>query len=473
MKKLLYSLFVFVVFIATTTPISANASVSISGPSSVSPGESFTVSLNNNNDNYSITGTMSASGSGSGSTDIALSQKGSQSLTIKAGSSGSITVKFSGQSALNGPPFTKGSTGTSKTITIVSSSGGSNSGGSSSGGSSSGGSYNPYLPKGESEAEKVARLEREAKEKAEREQKTPLIGGFEVISNDTKLNGKVLGKIETKFESFEYESMLPLFVNKVTLKATGVKEGAKVTLEANHDVNDKPISVKVQASLGDVKQEFTINLKPSDKKLFKYENEGVVYHDEAVDKVMASFGFKPEAIKIDGVDSSVYVKGSLKLQLIMNDAKQLMFYRLDEGLKVESKGYFLAAEGGSVYVTADAATSDLAKETLRGKGYQKVTLDVVPYFESIDSALVYQPTFYGWEFEEGYVVVGSDGKLENELFHVNPTHRVSAAVVAFDVQNPTLLYVSIGLGVALAAVSGAFIANYVSVDRKFKRIKNR
>ena len=467
-KILILIVTVVIMFFGNTMPINA-ASASISGGGTVTVGGTINITISahapggffqatSSSSNASIATVQNPKLMSNAPDDSETANPPTRTIAVKGISVGNTQVTVNVQ----GDDFSGASFNTTKVIhiNVVAPSTPSPGGGNSSGGNSStGGSNTIDRPtQVETEAERIARLEREAaakKEAEEREEaarkeaeaKIPLVTALEVISKSDKHLDKVIKSFDIEESVYEYAYDLPMFIEDISLKVTGA-EGATIDYEADHSITGEK-SIIIKASKGEVSQEYTLKLSPS-----KFEkivtDDGTVYQDEVLDTAFSDLGYEVKDVEFEGKPVRMFSKDKMNLQMIMNDKKEVSFYRLnDDGSKIENGSVLLMND--EILFVRNELPEELESKTLYGQSYKDVELPALEFLEEVDSSLASKQVAKGWKFDDGSVVNAVNSDLGEDLYYVSAESNVKAAVVAFDASNPTLMYALIGVSTLLVA----------------------
>lgn len=462
-KKIILILSMFLMLTTNSKSVVA-ASASISGGGTVTVGSSIYITISANAPGGFYQGSAGSANSGVATVnrssfmanapdDSTSANPASTSIEVRGVSVGTTTISVN----VKGEDFNGNPLSASKNISInvvaPTNSGSGN------GGNTGGGSNTINRPtQVETEAERIARLEREAaakKEAEEREEaarkeaeaKIPLVTSIEVVSKSDKHLDKVIKSFDIEESVYEYAYDLPMFIEDINLKVTGA-EGATLDYDADHSITGEK-SIIIKASKGEVSQEYSIKLSPS-----KFEkvvtDDGIIYQDEALDTAFSDLGYEIKDVEFEGKSVRMFSKDKMNLQMITNDKKEVSFYRLnDDGSKVEH-GSVLLMNDDILFVRTELP-EELQSKTLYGQSYKDVELPALEFLEEVDSSLVSKQVSKGWKFDEGSIVNAVNSELEEDLYHVSSEGNVKAAVVAFDANNPTLMYALIGVSTLLVA----------------------
>ncbi len=441
-KKILTTICAVVLMVLfTTINVVAAPSVSLSGPRSVTVGDSVTITISNDSSGkYSLTGTVTVSGASSGSLVVALNAAGSNTVNVNASKTGTINVSFKGEYALNEAPFTPGSVTKSLTITVKEkpSTGGGNTGGSDNTGGGNTGTYNPEMPKGETEAEKKAR------ELAER-QKKPLIENISIISESTRLKGETLLEDNPSVSKFDYAFELPRGVDAFKLDLVPIADDVVLEytqmykLDAGHD----KVEIVVRASQDEVEQEFKITVKkaPESKAVYTVGQGSYRFlNDELLDKVISKYGF--EVVYFDeDVDKTdyYYQYGENKLVLVYGDNGEGKWLLIDGNRNVLNEVLIVVDGEDKVTLLIDKVLEEDDKRTYGGRRYGPIVVLVDNDFYNLDYGLNFATDIKGWEHDlDSYFTHAIDLNGDEKLVYLDKQGHTEVAYVAFDNQGVSL-----------------------------------
>lgn len=314
-KILLCGIFAISFLIGNFINIQA-ASFSIStSKSSVQPGQSFTVTVTGNDcvgrvDFVASNGTLSSSS--------VWVENNSASVTVTAGSSGTVSVTATpatGFSDGNGDPYNPGSRSVSVSIKQPQSSSSSSSSSSGSSSSSSSGSSKPATTTPAQEPEQDTR------------------------SKNYKLSSLSVdqGTLSPKFDAevTSYKVSLPKDAAEITVSAKAEDSKAKVTGTGKKELKagDNKIQVTCTSEYG-TKQVYTINVYVDEEPLVYLDHDGaslgVVRNTEDV-KVLD--GFKESKVKVGDEEIAAWTNETMN---------QTIVYLIDEE---DNKGFYLFEDG--------------------------------------------------------------------------------------------------------------------------------
>ena len=477
MKKIIKFLVIFTMVFSIVSPFQdlLAQSFSVSANKSASPGEKVYVGVNFNGEGRF---NISVSNGAGGSTFWYPDSKGA---TITVGSSGTTTVTVTAVNAVTTDEIEINGQTVSIQIQIKAPSTGGGSSGGNSGGSNNGGgsvpgnsgTYNPNLPIAETPAEKAARLEQEEADRLKKEQSTPLIESIEIVSNSDKRKDKVLETLLPEFELFDFEYVLPTFIDNVKFNVKPVGDDVTVLVEPEYSISESS-TIVIKATKGEITQEYKITVSPNADALIKTD-KGIVYQDDLLNQKFVDLGFELKEIEIAGNASTMFTKGLLNLHMIMNDERKVEFHRLDENGVSLDEGQIIL-DDSSVYFVGTELPEEIKTYKLYNEGVKNIPLQIPEFLAEVDESLSIASNTEGWEYEEGSVFYALNEELSTNYIRTTSENKVDIIVVAFDKigkMDSIVLYGVMILITLLLTITTWFIVYYIRTKKRFKMMSHR
>lgn len=434
--KLLLLVMMFISVFANFTKVEAATASSSMSKTTFTEGQTATLTLKISDPNGMIEATITSTGviRVDGSTSITV-----QSMTNTATVTVSAVGQGTGKVMVNGfgvdTDMNKQSLNKEFNITVSpkTTSGGSNN---NSGGNT--GTYNPEMPKGETEAEKKAR------ELAER-QKKPLIENISIISESTRLKGETLLEDKPSESKFDYAFELPRGVDAFKLDLVPIADDVVLEytqmykLDAGHD----KVEIVVRASQDEVEQEFKITVKkaPESKAVYTVGQGSYRFlNDELLDKVISKYGF--EVVYFDeDVDKTdyYYQYGENKLVLVYGDNGEGKWLLIDGNRNVLNEVLIVVDGEDKVTLLIDKVLEEDDKRTYGGRRYGPIVVLVDNDFYNLDYGLNFATDIKGWEHDlDSYFTHAIDLNGDEKLVYLDKQGHTEVAYVAFDNQGVSL-----------------------------------
>lgn len=480
-NKLITLMVGFVIFSISISPkVQAAASVSISAPSTVEVGKSVKITLNNNSNDYSVAGLLSITGAASGSLDIAMNGKDSQSITVTPKSNGTITVSFSGDSALIGPPFTKENLRSSKTISVKSPTTGGGGGSSTRPDGNTGentGSYNPSYPNEETEAEKKARLEREREELL----KTPLIEKFTFYSESERLKGEEVLRVDAKHDTFKYTATLPRNIEAFKLDITAVDEDVVLEYDKMYKLdegNDK-VEIVIKASKGDISQSYNLSVMRFVESEMNFNFQGNQYSllvDSLIDSRLKEYGISYNVVD-EKLNSYFYQYKNAKFILTYDEENKAHWFLTNDKLELVKEFVLTLDENSTPHFIVDVPIEE--PQTLNGNRYLKTSLPLSEKIASLDSSVQFSDTVSAWQYEDAswftheLVLASEDEELNLDAYQIvylDNDSKIVQGFVNFDDSSSSWMYLSMILGALLVLMILIFVFYWYSMNKRINKI---
>lgn len=487
MKRRLILGFMSVFMFFSIISIEASSIVGIStNKSTYNIGETITINISDIHGDYAFSGSYSVTGSASGSGEVAVFASASQRVTVTANSAGKVNISATLKATnVNDVSDIRNIT-VSHSVTVKAAGGGGsggsggssggNSGGSNNGGGSvpgNSGTYNPNLPIAETPAEKAARLEQEEADRLKKEQSTPLIESIEIVSNSDKRKDKVLETLLPEFELFDFEYVLPTFIDNVKFNVKPVGDDVTVLVEPEYSISESS-TIVIKATKGEITQEYKITVSPNADALIKTD-KGIVYQDDLLNQKFVDLGFELKEIEIAGNASTMFTKGLLNLHMIMNDERKVEFHRLDENGVSLDEGQIIL-DDSSVYFVGTELPEEIKTYKLYNEGVKNIPLQIPEFLAEVDESLSIASNTEGWEYEEGSVFYALNEELSTNYIRTTSENKVDIIVVAFDKSgkmDSIVLYGVMILITLLLTITTWFIVYYIRTKKRFKMMSHR
>ncbi|WP_342622001.1 hypothetical protein [Erysipelothrix sp. P66] len=458
----------------------ASGSISISGPSSLAPGETgyYTLTFSASETAYFSYNTSVSNGSAGGETSSGAFGSGeskteSASISVTAGSSGTVVISVSGVAATTSANASEFSIGGSKEVAIVASSGGGNSsgnGGSSGGstGGSTGGSSGGSSQGGAEAPSKTPEELKEEAEQAEKERKEEIAKSFlvesiDIISSDTKLYGETLKTIKIEEGKTEYEYTLPKRVNKVLLDVASTGNDVTLTFDKEYEFKDdvKEHVITVRGAQEDVVKEYKVTLKRNldEPTVVKVDDHDLtVYEDEMLDRYMESIGFKQAEIKIGDQKINGFGNGNLKAMLTLENGEASWRVFSNDDAYLGDAVMMMRSEKEPFFIQSTTNGSD--HEKVNKATYVDHTLELDKKILEIDPELKFKQTYKAWDLEdESQLLYGINSKGKQGFYNLDVDKNIEWSVVGFDHVDNAYVTATWGLSGALAVVSSGLVAS--------------
>lgn len=445
------------------------------------PGDTFTIVIDSGQSKrayYDIRLKISDSSVISGPTSYTSSQDDPSkiTLTFKALKVGNATVTVEDRSSENsdGVLLNISQNPISISVTKKPSSGGNDSGGGSSGGNTGeglgSGTYNPSLPKGESEEERKAR-------ELEARRKIPLVESIEIISEATRLKGESLGVIETKENTFEYAMVLPRGVDAFKLDLKAIEDSVKLDytqmykLDAGHD----KVEVRAKATQDEIEQTFIITITKAVESDRVYHFNGIDYrllNDEILHKTFTDHGlsvhyFDEEKDKTD----YYYMVGKNRLILVYDGDNNGKWLLIDESRTVLREVLMVSDKDDNLTLVVNETLAEDDNRTFGGRRYRAIEVELSDVFTDFGYGLNFVNETSGWENDLNSIFTHAiDDEGELRLIYLNDRGESEVAYVAFDEQGFSLDNMVMPV---IAGISGISSLGLLVYNRKQeKRIKD-
>ncbi len=436
MKKLFKIFLLSIIFTLSTAKVSAAAFSVSSSASTVSPGGTFNVNIS-----FPGEGKFSvAVSNGTITSSSSFWYPDTKQVTVKAGNSGTVKVTVTAVDITNSNTLEQienQSVSVSVNIKQSTNSGG-NTGGSDNTGGGNTGTYNPEMPKGETEAEKKAR------ELAER-QKKPLIENISIISESTRLKGETLLEDNPSESKFDYAFELPRGVDAFKLDLVPIADDVVLEytqmykLDAGHD----KVEIVVRASQDEVEQEFKITVKkaPESKAVYTVGQGSYRFlNDELLDKVISKYGFEVVYFDEDVDKTDYYYRyGESKLVLVYGDNGEGKWLLIDGNRNVLNEVLIVVDGEDKVTLLVDKVLEEDDKRTYGGRRYGPIVVPVDNDFYNLDYGLNFATDIKGWEHDlDSYFTHAIDLNGDEKLVYLDKQGHTEVAYVAFDNQGVSL-----------------------------------
>lgn len=449
----------------------ASANVSISIPSQVTVGVPFNVTVSYSGTENTLWEVKVTSTAGDNRfyedyNGYEGKRSGSKTFQTTINSPGKYTfsVTTAGSMGYDSEEYLTATASAQITVVEKSSSGSDNTGGGNTG------TYNPEMPKGETEAEKKAR------ELAER-QKKPLIENISIISESTRLKGETLLEDKPSENKFDYAFELPRGVDAFKLDLVPIADDVVLEytqmykLDAGHD----KVEIVVRASQDEVEQEFKITVKkaPESKAVYTVGQGSYRFlNDELLDKVISKYGF--EVVYFDeDVDKTdyYYQYGENKLVLVYGDNGEGKWLLIDGNRNVLNEVLIVVDGEDKVTLLVDKVLEEDDKRTYGGRRYGPIVVPVDNDFYNLDYGLNFATDIKGWEHDlDSYFTHAIDLNGDEKLVYLDKQGHTEVAYVAFDNQGVSLDGMVMPV---IAGVSGISSIGLLIYSRKqSKKISN-
>lgn len=465
MNKYIKTLILVFIMFTSIHVVEANPGVSISAPSSAKVGDTVNITVNNTNGDYLVEGTLSVSGGASGSLAVFMQTKDSQTLSVKITKDATVNISFNGRTVNVNDPEKASGIQRSASVSIAKpapapkpgSSGNSSSGGGSQSSQDAGnaststGTYNSSLPKGETEAEKNARLEKEAAEKLAELTRQPVFTEISLISQDTRLNGENVGKVKTEVDTFKYTYKLPRSIRKFSLDIKTDKD-VKLTYDKLYqlDENHDKVVVIIDAEKGEVKQKYELTIELHKESEVTLADNYALVSDSIIDAELKKLGV--EVVK--GEKFSYYRYNNQDFVLTI-DAYNVAQWVLLKDEAFDKVVILTVDQNENLRFLVNIEDTELKDNLHNGKAYEVVDVEVSNLITLLDESLAFNNQLYGWNTDKGVIT--------HELVNGNPElafvgkDTVHTAYISWDVVDKRLEYYAYAMTALFALTAAASI----------------
>lgn len=481
-RKLFLSALMFVMAFNIITPVKAATSFSVSASAgSVGPNGTFTVYVSSNGE-----GRVTASASnGSITSASSIWYPEGKAFTVKANGSGTVSVTVTAVTLSDGKDEIVNA---SKTVNVN--------------------VVQPPKPKVETEAEKKARLEKEAAAKKEREEKeaaaklearknTPMITNLSLVSNSERMKDSEVKNIKTEVSKFAYEVTLPRNVNEFKINTETIAKDVVVTKEEAYAFgeNQDKLEIKLKTKQDEITQDYTITVnKYQDSKVTVTDNETVydLLVDPVIDKKLKKLGIEKTIVdpKKDK-EMFMYEYEGKKFTLVYDTEKTARWFFIDETNTLLDEFVLLIDENNIPrFIENVTFKEDTEVPTLMQNKYEEIEIQLPEVITSLDESVKFNNLIKGWKYDETSVVTHEFNNVveqdedvpetinetktevnELDLYNrvvIDQSGSIKTAVVVFDAVGSNSSVYAIVVTVLLVLVSIAFAIYVVMMQRKMK-----
>lgn len=484
-KILLIFTMILLMIPLNTKFVSANSgSISISGPNTLKPGETgnYTLTLSASDtaffshnvtvSNGTVLTNQSSSVLGDGE-----SKSTKITVSIKAGSDGTMSINANGSAATTGASPAEFAISGSMKVSVKAPAPNPTPTN-----PTTPSNPKPTTPTAPSKTPEQIAKEKEEAEKAAKEaekakaQKTPLVSEIKLFSNSVKLYNEMINEVKPEFDKWDYSYNLPKRIDKVFINVKAVDPNTVLTFDETFDFNDiegNDYTFEVRAKLGDIEQVIkykiikdtsvpaTVNFNGSDY---------TILEDELLDKHMVdSSGFKRLTFKdADDKEIAYYEMGSLKLQPVLDGNNKASWVLLDEAFKVVREVVITFDKSNRPFIIFNAP-EEIASKTVQGKSYSDEAIEIQEILNSIDENITWNNAIKSWKLDSGSILYGMDDTGKEGNFYLDSEGNIGFAIVTYDekeaIDYKMWAYISTGV----AAVLAASLVSYIIVNNKQKK----